>query len=109
MEKQLLSGTGKRVLISLLTCYLWSFAIPASARAADPAFGTSTCYVQSVTGGGMTFWQIKGTTSVTGLNPGSNPVSVTIKFQKKASGAPNWTDLSTVTQSTNGVNGYGDY
>lgn len=57
----------------------------------------------------MTFWQIKGTTSVTGLNPGSNPVSVTIKFQKKASGAPNWTDLSTVTQSTNGVNGYGDY
>ena len=86
MGTQMLSGVGRRVLGSMLICCLWVFAIPASAKAAT-AFGDSVCSVQSVTGGGNTIWQIKGTTSVTGLNPGNNPVEVTIKFQKKANGA----------------------
>jgi hypothetical protein len=53
----------------------------------------------------MTTWQIKGTTSVTGLVPANASVSVTVKFQKKANGATDWSDMFSVTQSTNGVNG----
>lgn len=42
---------------------------------------------------------------MTGLVPGGNPVTVTVKFQKKASGAADWTTMSEVTQYTNGVMG----
>ena len=80
-------------------------ALPTVAVAA-PAIGTSVCTVQQVTiGDAAPVWQIKGTTSVTGLPAGTKSVSVTITFEKcpKATGV--WGTISTVTQTTNAVNG----
>lgn len=104
MRTQMLSRVGSRVLGSMLVCCLWVFTGAASAKA-DTAWGNGACSVQQVTMGETTIWQIKATTSVTGLVPGNNPVEVTVKFQKKAAGGGAWTDISTVVQSTNGVGG----
>lgn len=60
MERQLLSGVGKRVLNSMLVCCLWVCAVPADARAAA-AFSSATCSIQKVTMGGKSEWGIKGT------------------------------------------------
>jgi hypothetical protein len=88
----------------MLVCLLWALAVPAGARAAA-AFGDTTCAVQSVTIGATTTWQIKGTTSVTGLIPGGNGVTVTVEFQKMAKGAPGWSKMLKVKQEIDGLGG----
>jgi len=79
-------------------------AHPAASNAADPAFGTATCTVQSVTMM-TTVWQIKGVTSVTNLPPGMTFATVTVKFEKRANGAMNLANFLTVMQTSPSVNG----
>ncbi len=98
-------GEAKRHQWSLmLACLLWMLAIPVSVRAAG-SFSGGSCYVQSVTVNGTVTWQIRGTASVTGVVPANAPVMVTVKFQTMPKGATQWSDMSSVDQTTNAVNG----
>lgn len=105
MRTQPLSGGGNRVLTSIFVSCLLTFALPTNAKAADPAFSNPVCSLQQYSSGGATVWQIKGTVSVINLVPANAPVTVTVKFQKKAAGATDWSDMSSVTQYTSGVGG----
>jgi len=104
MTMQRRSGAAKHVLSPAVLCCLWVFAVPADASAQK--FNNPTCTVQSVTMGGVTTWQIKGTTTVTGLIavPNSTSVHVTVQFQRKQPGF-NWVNLFSVTQATGANNG----
>jgi hypothetical protein len=105
MKMQMLSGAGKTALSPLILCCLWAFAVPAEAGAQQ--FDDVACSIQSVTTiNGMTTWQIKGTSTVTGLiaDPNSS-VKVKILLQKKAKGAANWADIFESTITTAADNG----
>jgi hypothetical protein len=109
MGKQLLSGSERRTASLTFICCLWIFAFPAVVKA-QAAFSGATCSVQKVSGGGMTTWQIRGVTSVTGLDPKNASTTVTFTFQRMAKGAKDWTDLTpTVQQTTNGVGGTANF
>jgi hypothetical protein len=106
MAMQRPSGAGKRMLSPVVLGFLWAFAVPADARAQQ--FDTSVCTVQSVTRNGATTWQIKGTSTVTGLiaDPKSTiNVKAKIVFQKKAKGAADWSDMFDVTVTTTADSG----
>lgn len=96
MPTHRLLEAGKRMLSPAVLCCLWGFAAPADAPA--QRFNNATCTVQSVTKDGTTTWQIKGTSTVTGLiaDPNST-VKVKVLFQKKGKGDADWFEILDLT------------
>lgn len=95
----------KRALGAVLVSCMWVCALPGDAQA-QAKFGETTCNVQKINMDGKDQWQIKGATSVTGLNPQGASTTVLFTFQRMVKGSGTWTDLSpTVQQTTNGVLG----
>jgi hypothetical protein len=104
MKTQMLCGAGKAALSPVVLCCLGAFVVPTDARAQQ--ISNPVCTLQSVTKGGVTIWQIKGTASVTGLpvNPPKSTVKVTVWFQKSVNGGA-WVNVMSVTQGATAPQG----